>query len=57
MASRSYRFGFYQAPWICCFGSRFGQKKNTVNILFKTVMIIPIRLITYYLVGFNLMIQ
>ncbi len=33
----------------------FVQKKNTVNILFKNSMIIAIGLITYYLVGFNLM--
>ena len=33
----------------------FVQKKNTVNILFKNVMIIAIGLITYFFVGFNLM--
>ena len=33
----------------------FVQKKNTVNILFKNVMIIAIGLISYYAVGFNLM--
>lgn len=31
------------------------QSKNTVNILFKNVMIISIGLLTYTLVGFNLM--
>ncbi len=31
------------------------RKKNTVNILFKNVMIIAIGLITYYLMGFSLM--
>jgi ammonium transporter, Amt family len=31
------------------------RSKNTVNILFKNVMILPIGLLTYYLVGFNLM--
>ncbi|MEL6867095.1 MAG: ammonium transporter [Bacteroidota bacterium] len=33
----------------------FVRQKNTVNILFKNVMIIAIGLITYYAVGFNLM--
>ncbi|MEM9547237.1 MAG: ammonium transporter [Bacteroidota bacterium] len=33
----------------------FVRKKNTVNILFKNSMIIGIGLITYYLVGFNMM--
>ncbi len=33
----------------------FVQKKNTVNILFKNVMIISIGLISYYAIGFNLM--
>lgn len=33
----------------------FVQKKNTVNILFKNVMIVAIGLISYYAVGFNLM--
>jgi Amt family ammonium transporter len=31
------------------------QQKNTVNILFKNVMILAIGLLTYYAVGFNLM--
>ena len=31
------------------------QQKNTVNILFKNVMIFCIGLLTYYAVGFNLM--
>ncbi|MBK8515942.1 MAG: ammonium transporter [Saprospiraceae bacterium] len=31
------------------------QQKNTVNILFKNVMILCIGLLTYYAVGFNLM--
>lgn len=31
------------------------RKKNTVNILFKNVMIISIGLITYWILGFNLM--
>jgi len=31
------------------------QKKNVVNILFKNVMIVSIGLLTYYVVGFNLM--
>lgn len=35
--------------------SGFVQKKNVVNILFKNVMIISIGLLTYYLMGFNLM--
>lgn len=35
--------------------SGFVQRKNVVNILFKNVMIVSIGLITYYLVGFNLM--
>lgn len=33
----------------------FVRKKNTVNILFKNVMIISIGLLTYYIAGFNLM--
>lgn len=33
----------------------FVQKKNVVNILFKNVMIVCIGMLTYYLVGFNLM--
>ncbi|MEN0006623.1 MAG: ammonium transporter [Bacteroidota bacterium] len=33
----------------------FVQRKNTVNILFKNAMIIAIGLLTYYIVGFNLM--
>ncbi|MFT6211850.1 MAG: Amt family ammonium transporter, partial [Bacteroidia bacterium] len=33
----------------------FVQKKNVVNILFKNVMIVCIGLLTYYLIGFNLM--
>lgn len=33
----------------------FVQKKNVVNILFKNSMIICIGLLTYYLVGYNLM--
>lgn len=33
----------------------FVQKKNVVNILFKNAMIIAIGILTYYLVGFNLM--
>ena len=33
----------------------FVQKKNTVNILFKNCMIISIGLLTYYVMGFNLM--
>ena len=33
----------------------FVQKKNTVNILFKNSMIIAIGLLTYYMIGFNLM--
>ena len=35
--------------------SGFVQKKNVVNILFKNTMIISIGLLTYCLVGFNLM--
>jgi len=31
------------------------QKKNTVNILFKNVMIVCIGLLTYWIIGFNLM--
>ncbi len=31
------------------------QKKNVVNILFKNVMIVSIGLLTYYIIGFNLM--
>jgi Amt family ammonium transporter len=33
----------------------FVQQKNTVNILFKNAMIISIGLLTYFLIGFNLM--
>lgn len=33
----------------------FVQKKNVVNILFKNAMIICIGLLTYYVIGFNLM--
>jgi Amt family ammonium transporter len=33
----------------------FVRKKNVANILFKNVMIIAIGLITYFIVGFNLM--
>jgi len=33
----------------------FVQKKNVVNILFKNAMIIAIGILTYYIVGFNLM--
>ncbi len=33
----------------------FVQRKNVVNILFKNCMIIAIGLLTYYLVGYNLM--
>ena len=33
----------------------FVQRKNVVNILFKNVMIVSIGLLSYYLVGFNLM--
>ena len=35
--------------------SGFVRSKNTVNILYKNAMIISIGLLTYYLVGFNLM--
>jgi len=35
--------------------SGFVQKKNVVNILFKNVVIVSIGLLSYYLVGFNLM--
>ena len=35
--------------------SGFVQKKNVVNILFKNAMIIAIGLLTYYIIGFNLM--
>jgi len=35
--------------------SGFVQKKNTVNILFKNTMIISIGLLTYFILGFNLM--
>jgi len=31
------------------------RSKNTVNILFKNMMILPIGILTYYIVGFNLM--
>ncbi|MEM6770278.1 MAG: ammonium transporter [Bacteroidota bacterium] len=33
----------------------FVQRKNVVNILFKNAMIICIGLLTYYIIGFNLM--
>lgn len=33
----------------------FVQKKNVVNILFKNAMIIAIGLLTYWIIGFNLM--
>jgi ammonium transporter, Amt family len=35
--------------------SGFVQKKNVVNILFKNVMIVSIGLLSYYVIGFNLM--
>lgn len=35
--------------------SGLAQKKNVVNILFKNIMIVAIGLLTYFLVGFNLM--
>lgn len=35
--------------------SGFVQKKNVVNILFKNAMIIAIGLLTYFIIGFNLM--
>jgi len=35
--------------------SGFVQRKNVVNILFKNVMIVSIGLLSYYLIGFNLM--
>jgi len=35
--------------------SGFVQKKNVVNILFKNIMIVSIGLISYYIIGFNLM--
>ncbi len=38
-----------------CLEAGFVQQKNTVNILFKNAMIISIGLLTYFLVGFNLM--
>jgi ammonium transporter, Amt family len=31
------------------------RSKNTVNILFKNMMILPLGIITYYIMGFNLM--
>lgn len=31
------------------------RSKNTVNILFKNLMIVPIGILTYFIVGFNLM--
>ncbi|MEL7163448.1 MAG: ammonium transporter, partial [Bacteroidota bacterium] len=33
----------------------FVQRKNVVNILFKNSMIISIGLLTYYVIGYNLM--
>ena len=33
----------------------FVQRKNVVNILFKNVMIVSIGLLSYYVIGFNLM--
>lgn len=38
-----------------CLEAGFVQKKNVVNILFKNAMIIAIGLLTYYVMGFNLM--
>ncbi len=38
-----------------CLESGLVQAKNTVNILFKNVMIVAIGLLTYAIVGFNLM--
>ena len=35
--------------------SGFVQRKNVVNILYKNVLIVSIGLLTYYLIGFNLM--
>ena len=38
-----------------CLESGFVQRKNVVNILFKNCMIIAMGLLTYWLMGFNLM--
>ena len=38
-----------------CLESGLVQAKNTVNILFKNVMIVAIGLLTYAIIGFNLM--
>src|SRR5690606_3993810 len=38
-----------------CLESGLTRSKNTVNILFKNTFIVCIGLITYYVVGFNLM--
>ncbi len=38
-----------------CLEAGFVQKKNVVNILFKNAMIIAIGLLTYCIIGFNLM--
>lgn len=38
-----------------CLEAGFVQRKNVVNILFKNSMIICIGLLTYYIIGFNLM--
>lgn len=38
-----------------CLEAGFVQRKNVVNILFKNSMIISIGLLTYYVIGYNLM--
>ena len=48
-------FVFIMHLGFACLEAGFVQKKNVVNILFKNCMIISIGLITYYLIGYNLM--
>ena len=48
-------FVFIMHLGFACLEAGFVQKKNVVNILFKNCMILSIGLLTYYLVGYNLM--
>jgi Amt family ammonium transporter len=53
--SRFHDTGLYYAPGFATLEAGFVQKKNVVNILFKNTMIVVIGLLTYAIVGFNLM--
>lgn len=48
-------FVFIMHLGFSCLEAGFVQRKNVVNILFKNAMIICIGLLTYYIIGFNLM--